>query len=61
MACCTQWRYSGMGLKTGMIYDGVETVARQYGVELTAETFSNIQILENAIITAEREKNAKQN
>ena len=50
-----------MGLKTGMIYDGVETVARQYGVELTAETFSNIQILENAIITAEREKNAKQN
>jgi len=52
-ATLTQWRFSGMGARTGYDYAGVEAAARMKRIEITPELFEKLQVIEAAWINAE--------
>jgi hypothetical protein len=50
-----------MGIRTGLDYQGVESLIRLQGFDVSPETFSKLQLLEHALIKVEQEKHAEQN
>lgn len=46
----TQWRRNGKGWRTGLDYNGVETVARLIGITLEPEQFAQLQAMEREVI-----------
>lgn len=50
LLCDTQWRYAPSGLVLGLDYPAVELVARMFGVELSADLFGRLQVLERELI-----------
>ena len=58
LRCQTQWVYSGMGQRTRLDYAGVDVVARR--IEADNETFEDLQIIERALLSVDREKAEKQ-
>lgn len=44
--CDTQWRVGGMGSLTGLDYAGAQRAAEMAGLEVTADDFHGLQVLE---------------
>lgn len=51
LALGTQWVFAGMdGVPTGISYAAVEPAARMLGLNMTAELFEGLRIMENAAL-----------
>ena len=46
----TQWIVGGTGRRTGLNYPGVESAGRLAGVDITAEMFDQLQVMELAAL-----------
>lgn len=50
----TQWSVTMHGERVGLVYPGVEAAARMSEFELTAEAFSQLQLMEKIVIKESR-------
>lgn len=57
--CQTQWRYAGMGGRTGLDYAGVQAVMAMQGVDDTRDTLSRVQVLERTTLLVDQCKACK--